>query len=130
MTTPPPVPARPWWAFALDLALVVAFVLVGRRSHAEGLDLPGLLTTLWPFAAGLAAGWLSVLGVRWPLPALTSGAVVWVATVVVGMLLRVASGQGVQLSFVVVTIVVLAVFLLGWRAIARLVRRRGRATRA
>jgi hypothetical protein len=39
------------------------------------------------------------------------------------MLLRVASNQGVQLSFVIVASVVLGVFLLGWRAIALLVKR-------
>jgi hypothetical protein len=132
MTTPrSAAPARrlPWWALALDALLVVAFVVIGRRSHAEGLDLPGLAVTLWPFAVGLVVGWLSVVGVRWPLPRLASGAVVWVSTVVLGVLLRVASGQGVQLSFVVVTIVVLGVFLLGWRGAAALARRGRRARR-
>ena len=42
------------------------------------------------------------------------------------MLLRVASGQGVQVGFVVVATVVLAVALLGWRVVVLLVgRRRG-----
>lgn len=124
------VPARrraPWWAFVADVALVVAFVLIGRSSHAEALDPTGAATTAWPFLVGLVVGWLSVLGVRWPLPALTSGLVVWVATVVVGVLLRVASGQGVQVSFVVVTVVVLGVFTLGWRALAALIGRRRRS---
>jgi hypothetical protein len=39
------------------------------------------------------------------------------------MLLRVASGQGIAVSFVVVAAIVLAVFLVGWRAVALLVRR-------
>jgi len=37
--------------------------------------------------------------------------------------LRAVSGQGIAVSFVIVTAIVLAVFLLGWRAIALLVRR-------
>ena len=46
------------------------------------------------------------------------------------MLLRAVSGAGVQTSFVVVTIVVLGLFLLGWRGVARLVLRSRRKTRA
>jgi hypothetical protein len=52
-----------------------------------------------------------------------TGVVVWAATLVVGMLLRVVSGQGIASSFVVVAAIVLAVFLIGWRAAALLVRR-------
>ena len=111
------------WPIVVDLVAVLAFVVIGRRSHAEGLDLPGLLGTLWPFVVGAVVGWVSVAGVRWPLSAVRSGAVVWVSTTVIGVLLRVVAGQGVQLSFVVVTIVVLGVFLVGWRAVVALVRR-------
>ena len=117
-------PAAPaWWPVVVDLVVVLAFVVIGRRSHAEGLDLPGLLGTLWPFVVGAVVGWASVTGVRWPLADLRSGAVVWVSTAVVGLLLRVVAGQGVQLSFVIVTIVVLGVFVVGWRAVVALVRR-------
>ena len=65
----------PWWAFAADLVLVVAFVLIGRRSHDEGSALAGVLTTLWPFAAGLVVGWALVLVRGRTLPALASGLV-------------------------------------------------------
>ena len=61
---------------------------------------------------------------------LTAGVLVWVPTVVVGMLLRVATGAGVQTSFVIVATVVLGVFLLGWRGVAGLVRRSRRGTGA
>lgn len=114
---------RARWPIVVDLVAVLAFVVIGRRSHAEGLDLPGLLGTLWPFVVGAVVGWVSVAGVRWPLSAVRSGAVVWVSTAVIGVLLRVVAGQGVQLSFVVVTTVVLGVFLVGWRAVLALVRR-------
>ncbi|NIJ06064.1 DUF3054 family protein [Frigoribacterium faeni] len=114
----------PWWAFVADLVLVTAFVLIGRRSHDEGSALAGVLTTLWPFAAGLAVGWALVLVRGRALPAVSSGLVVWPTTVVVGMVLRVVSGQGTAVSFVVVTVVVLGAFLLGWRALVALGRRR------
>jgi UPF0716 family protein affecting phage T7 exclusion len=55
---------------------------------------------------------------------------VWLSTVLVGMLLRAASGAGVQTSFVVVATVVLGLFLLGWRGVATLVRRSRRGTQA
>lgn len=110
---------------ALDAALVLVFVLIGRRSHDEGSELAGLLSTLWPFLGALLAGWLLSRSWRSPDRVVPSGLVVWLSTVAGGMLLRVASGQGVQPSFVVVTALVLAVLLLGRRALtARLPRRR------
>lgn len=115
--------APAWWPVVVDVVAVLAFVAIGRRSHAEGLDLPGLLGTLWPFVVGAVVGWASVSGVRWPLASVRAGAVVWVSTAVIGVLLRVVAGQGVQLSFVIVTIVVLGVFVVGWRAVVALVRR-------
>lgn len=110
-------------AAVVDLALVLLFVAIGRRSHDEGDALAGFAVTAWPFVAGAAVGWAASLGWRRPLAVWPTGVVVWLAAVVLGMLLRVASGQGVQLSFVIVTAIVLGVFLVGWRAIAALVRR-------
>ncbi|BDZ49907.1 hypothetical protein GCM10025867_21480 [Frondihabitans sucicola] len=120
----------PWWAFLFDLVLVLAFVLIGRRSHDESDALTGILTTAWPFVSGLVIGWLSLIGVRWPFVTLPSGAVILVATVFLGMLLRHGSGQGVAVSFVIVATVVLGVFLVGWRALAILLAKRRVARRA
>ncbi len=104
----------------LDAVLVVVFAAVGRRSHAEGLDLLGVLRTAWPFLAGAAAGWV-VGGLTVGEPrSVAFGAVVVAGAVVLGMLLRVATGQGTAWSFVLVATVVLAVLLLGWRLLARL----------
>jgi len=111
---------------ALDLAAVLLFVVVGRRSHDEGEALLGLLTTLWPFAAGAVVGHGLLLALRRRAGAPSSGLVVWSSAVVLGLLLRLASDQGVPASFVVVTTVVLAVLLLGWRVVAHAVRRRRR----
>lgn len=111
-------------AFGIDLLATLVFVLAGRGSHNADASLAGLLTTWWPFAAALALGWLLTrawkrpLGVRWP------GAGIWLATVLGGMLLRAASGQGTAIPFVIVATIALGLLLLGWRGVAAVVRRR------
>lgn len=127
---------RGWLAAVVDIVLIVAFALIGRSSHAEAASPIGLWTTAYPFLAGWAVGWLVVRGWTRPMRLWPTGVVVWVATVAIGMLLRVLTGQGdvagdpLPLSFVVVATISLAVFLLGWRAVVRLVAarsgRRGR----
>ncbi|WP_406234499.1 DUF3054 domain-containing protein [Nocardia sp. NBC_01009] len=113
---------------AVDALLVILFCAIGRRSHDEAV-LTGLLKTLWPFAIGLAIGWVIAIVVSsrmsgaaerdgrfdgtalWP-----TGILVWLGTLCGGMLLRVVGGQGTAISFVLVAATVLALFLLGWRA--------------
>ncbi|SIO23477.1 DUF3054 domain-containing protein [Agromyces cerinus] len=114
-------------AAVLDAVLVVVFVLIGRRSHAEGLDLAGIAVTAWPFLAALVVGWLAARAWRHPLAVWPTGVIVWAVTVIGGMLLRVVSGQGTQFAFIVVATLTLAAFLLGWRLVALLATRRGRA---
>ena len=120
------VPASVIVAPVIDAALVLVFALVGRASHGEGL--PGILTTWWPFLGGLAIGWLVLRAWRSPRRIVWTGVGVWLFTVAGGMLLRIASGQGVQLSFIFVATIVLGVFLLGWRALALLAIRMRRRT--
>jgi hypothetical protein len=121
-----PRAASVFWAAALDLILVLVFVLIGRSSHDEGITLLGTLETAWPFVAGLAIAWLAMRAWRHPRRLLWTGAGIWLLTVIAGMLLRLVTGQGIQLAFVIVATVVLGVFLLGWRGIALLVERRRR----
>ncbi|MBI5336434.1 MAG: DUF3054 domain-containing protein [Mycolicibacterium rufum] len=106
-------------ALAADIACVVVFCAIGRRSHAEGLTLTGVAETAWPFLTGTALGWVLARAWRRPLALLPTGVVVWVATVVVGMLLRKLTAQGTAPSFIVVASLTTAALLLGWRAIAR-----------
>lgn len=113
---------------AIDVVLVVVFVLIGRRNHDEGLTLLGTATTLWPFLAGLAIGWVAMRAWRTPTRVVWTGIGVWIATVAAGMVLRAASGQGTALSFVVVTTLFLGLVLIGWRAITLLAARRRSAT--
>lgn len=107
-------------AFLTDVVLVVIFCAIGRRSHAEGITVAGVAHTSWPFLTGTVAGWALSRGWRRPAALNPTGLVVWVSTVVIGMLLRKASAQGVAVSFVIVASTVTAVFLLGWRGLARL----------
>jgi len=111
-------------ALLADIVCVIVFCTIGRRSHAEGLTVAGIAQTAWPFLAGTGVGWLLIRGWRQPFTVIPTGVVVWVCTVVVGMLLRKATSAGVQASLVVVASIVTAVLLLGWRVVAALFRRR------
>ncbi|KRE27426.1 hypothetical protein ASG82_13515 [Mycobacterium sp. Soil538] len=106
-------------ALAADVACVLVFCAIGRRSHAEGVTLAGVAETAWPFLTGTALGWLLARAWRRPLALLPTGVAVWAATVVVGMLLRKLTSQGTAPSFIVVASLTTAALLLGWRAIAR-----------
>ena len=109
-------------AIAVDVICILVFAIVGRSSHQEATDLLGVAHTAWPFLAGCLLG--TLIGRTWRHPyALTSGVAVWLGTVIGGMTLRVLTGAGVQLSFVVIASIVLALFILGWRAGLRLIQR-------
>ena len=113
-------------ALLVDVVAIIVFAILGRRSHAEAGTLLGVLGTAWPFLAGALIGHV----ICWSVGALRGdhaggrpGVVVWASTLVLGMLLRLASGSTAAWSFVLVAGIVLAVFLLGWRGIFRLVQR-------
>lgn len=114
---------------AVDAVLVVVFSTFGRGAHSEGLGLAQVWGTAWPFLVGLAVGWLIVLATRRSPGAVASGVLVWVATVVVGMVIRgIGDGRVPHWSFILVAASVTAIFLIGWRVIrAALLRRRARA---
>jgi hypothetical protein len=109
-------------AVALDLVAVLVFVGIGRAAHAHGESIGGLASTAWPFATGLAVGWLVLAFLRRPAGSITSGALVCLLTVAVGMTLRVLAGQGTAVAFVVVALCFLGASMCGWRMAARLVR--------
>lgn len=112
----------------LDAALLLAFVLIGRGSHDE--PLAGAWGTYWPFLVPLLVGWLITAGWQAPTAVLRTGFIVWAVTVGGGVLLRLANGQGAEPSFIVVTAVVLAAFLMGWRVLAAVLRRMAGSRRA
>ncbi|OBJ23005.1 DUF3054 domain-containing protein [Mycobacterium sp. 1245801.1] len=114
---------RPAW-LAVDVIGVLVFCAVGRRSHDEGLNITGVAVTAWPFLTGTVVGWLVSRAWRRPTAVAPTGVVVWLCTVLVGMLLRKATSAGVAASFVVVATTVTALLLLGWRVAAGLALRR------
>ena len=108
----------------VDVVCVLVFCALGRRSHDEGLNLTGVATTAWPFLTGTLIGWLVSRGWQRPTAVAPTGVVIWLCTVVIGMVLRKASSAGVAASFVVVAATVTALLLLGWRAAVGLALRR------
>lgn len=111
-------------AVIVDALFVLIFAAIGRASHQE--DPAGFLLTAWPFLVALVIGHLvaALLPGRPRRPwSPMWGAVVWVVTVAGGMLVRVVAGDTAEVPFIIVATIVLGVFLVGWRAVAALVRR-------
>jgi hypothetical protein len=102
-----------------DVVAVLIYVTVGRSSHDESLGLSGLFDTAWPFLVGIVGGYIGIALTRWPTLSLRGGLVITVKTLVIGLVLRYGVAKdGTEFSFVVVTIVVLSVLMLGWRLVA------------
>ena len=105
----------------VDAVLVVVFAALGARTHHDGdLTLGAVADVAWPFLAGLG---LAHAFVRLPLT-LRAGLGIWLTTLVVGMLLRRATGDGTATAFVVVATCFTLATLLGWRLVAWFVARR------
>jgi Protein of unknown function (DUF3054) len=104
---------------AADLICVAVFVVVGRISHDESLSAAGLVRTGWPFVVGVAGGYIGIALTRWPALSRPGAAVITVKTLVIGLVLRYGVARdGTPFSFVVVTVLVLGLFMFGWRAVA------------
>jgi hypothetical protein len=101
-----------------DAALVLVFVVLGRASHEEGRFLSGTLSVAAPFLIALGVGWVVARAWKQPIT-LRTGVIVWITTVVVGMVLRhTLFDRGTALSFIIVATLFTGLFLVGWRAIA------------
>ncbi|MCW5952686.1 MAG: DUF3054 domain-containing protein [Propionibacteriaceae bacterium] len=106
-----------WRALGFDVAAAIVFAIVGRASHGSELSLAGIAQTAWPFVVAAIVG--SLLASRFGEDSWRrAGLIVWVVTVLGGVGLRLLGGETAQLAFVVVTAAVLALLLLGWRAVA------------
>lgn len=110
----------------IDLVLVVIFAIVGRASHAESLGPVGIAQTAWPFLVACLVGWVVVnllddtgYGPR-------AALVIWLATLLAGMGLRIVAGETAELAFVLVAAAFLFSAFFGWRLVLRLVRGRQR----
>ncbi|MGH3200923.1 MAG: DUF3054 domain-containing protein [Streptosporangiaceae bacterium] len=107
-----------------DCCCVLAFVIIGRASHADGLGLSGVASTAWPFLAGLFLGWVAVRAWRRPVSVAPAGVGAWLGAAGLGMVLRVVAGQGTAVAFVGVALAFLGLFLLGWRLVVRVLSKR------
>lgn len=108
-----------WAALCLvgDVVCVLLFALGGHQSHEAGSSQLVTLRIAWPFLVGALAGWVIVAARSWSARRVWPGGVtILAATYVLGMLLRLVSGRGISGGFPVVTIIFLAITMLGWRA--------------
>ena len=101
-----------------DVLIVVLFVSAGLLQHGTPLSSEYLFLVAWPFVAGLLLGHLAIRSWRAPFSLWPHGVFVWAITVAAAMVLRTLLSQGTETSFVIVTAVVTAVGMLGWRALA------------
>jgi hypothetical protein len=102
---------------SIDFVMVLIFVTIGRSAHDHGVKLAGVVSTTWPFGVGLAVGWLTLLVRKRTGTSLIDGLTVCSATVFMGMVLRVASGQGTAVAFIFVALAFLGAMMIGWRAL-------------
>jgi hypothetical protein len=102
-------------AAAADLLVVIVFATVGRSNHHESTGIHGVWHTAWPFALGTVLALVLTAYTHTDPLTLRAGVRVWLWTLVIGMVVRAATGAGTALSFVVVATLVLAALFLGWR---------------
>jgi hypothetical protein len=105
--------------FAIDLLVVVVFVLIGRRNHGEDGTVAGFFRVAAPFLIALAGAWVASRK-RWAAAAHWHyGIVIWLATVAVGLVLRrVVFHNGTATPFVIVATLFLGLGLVGWRVVS------------
>src|SRR5262249_28239816 len=112
----PLTPRRAWpVAVVTDAVAILVFAAIGRANHGESTSVHGIWHTAWPFLLGAALGLAATAYARVSPVTVRAGVRVWVWTLVIGMVVRAATGAGTALAFVIVAAIVLGVFLVGWR---------------
>ena len=107
------------WSAVVDALCIVIFVAIGRKNHDEGEAATGIFRVAAPFLMAAVAGWIASQAWKKPYE-LRTGAIVWLTTIVVGMLLRrFVFDDGTATAFIIVATVFLCAFLNGWRALVR-----------
>jgi hypothetical protein len=102
-------------ALTYDVVLVFLFTAIGRLSHAEGLA--GLGATAWPFVTAAVVGSLVATWRRGPW--WVQGLTAWAISTAGGVALRLVGGDTAAPTFILTTALILAAFLIGWRALLR-----------
>jgi Protein of unknown function (DUF3054) len=99
----------------LDVLSILAFAAIGRSNHNEGGSISGIVKTAAPFLLALAVGWAGTKAWKRPYEGAV-GILVWLVTVVFGMVLRrTVFGRGTAMAFVIVATLFLALTQIGWR---------------
>lgn len=109
---------------AADVASILAFALLARVAHNSPelpLNFVGWLDTAWPFVTGIILSWILNLAAKWkPEQVAPGGVAVWLVTIVTGLgIWGVRHAAFPHWSFIVVASSMSALFLLGWRAVAK-----------
>lgn len=107
------------YAIAADYVAIAAFALLARAAHQSD-DMPfnftGWLSTLWPFALGVTLGWLIARE--------NKGGIIWAVTVITGLVIwGIRNGSIPHWSFIIVATTMSALLMLGWRGVAKLVKK-------
>lgn len=107
------------WSLVADVVGIIVFVTIGRRNHDEGVAPAGVIETAAPFVIATLVGWLIARGWKSPV-AVGTGAIIWVTTVALGMVLRkLVFDDGTATAFVIVATVFTGAVLNGWRLAVR-----------
>jgi len=102
-----------------DVAALMIFATIGRVSHGEALSVMDSFGTALPFIIGWAGsstllGGYGASALRTPLKTAASA---WVTGIPAGLLVRsVARGYFPETTFVMISMAVTGVFLIGWRS--------------
>ena len=106
-------------AIAADYVAIAAFTLLARAAHQSDempFNFSGWLSTTWPFALGVTLGWLITRE--------NKGGLIWIITVVTGLVIwGIRNGDVPHWSFIVVATAMSALLMLGWRGVAKLVKK-------
>jgi len=101
-----------------DVAVIIAFVAIGREEHNSGSSIAGVLETAAPFLIALSIGWLATRA--WQNPTgVGRGLGIWLVTILAGMNLRhYVFDDGTATAFIVVASTFTLAGLAGWRLVA------------
>lgn len=114
----PVIPRRVAIAFAIDTAIILLFVAIGRESHdANGSTIANIISIAAPFLFALWFGWITIQAYESPMAA-TTGVLLWMITIIGGMLLRrFAFPRSTPLPFIIVTSLFTLATIVGWRVV-------------
>lgn len=109
------------WAVVIDVICVIIFAIAGVLSHDEALTGGTLLRVGAPFLVGLLLGHAIMRTWRVEPTRIWPHALMVVAVeIATAMVIRSAIGDGTAIAFVIVSILVNLLLLVGWRLVARM----------